>query len=145
MAKPFEVVVSGEAVDLVPNVNRALDKAVELMGIDVWGNVIREVPTDEGVLGGSFELDRTGQREWTISTNVKYANFVNEGTGINGPAGRRITPKRASVLVFKWLGKTWYRRSVAGQKPNKYADRAVKLSASRAKEFADIAVREVFG
>ncbi len=145
MAKPFEVEVSGEATDLGPNVNRALDKAVELMALDVWGNVAREVPTDEGRLGGSFEIKRKGAREWSIFTNVAYAAFVNDGTGIHGPAGRRITPRRAAVLVFQWMGTTWYRRSVAGQKPNAYADRAVDKASSRARDFADIAIREVFG
>ncbi len=146
MADPFDIEVSGEiAENFSSNANRALDKAVELMALDVWGNVAREAPTDHGRLAGSFEIKSIGSRAWSIFTNVKYAAFVDEGTGIHGPAGRRITPKRASVLVFQWLGDTWYRRSVAGQKANAYSERAVDKAASRARDFADIAIREVFG
>ena len=146
MADPFDIEVTGEiAENFSISANRALDKAVELMALDVWGNVAREAPTDEGRLAGSFQIDRIGQRAWSIFTKVLYAEFVAKGTGIHGPAGRRVTPKRASVLVFQWLGDTWYRRSVAGQKPNPYDERAVDKASSRARDFADIAIREVFG
>ena len=146
MAEGFDISVAGEiAENFSGRANRALDKAVELLALEVWGNVAREAPTDEGRLAGSFEIDRIGSRAWSIFTNVKYAAFVNEGTGIYGPAGRRITPRRASVLVFRWLGTTWFRRSVAGQKANAYADRSVDKASSRAQDFADIAIREVFG
>ena len=145
MADGFSIDVSGEATEFAPDVNRSLDRAIELLAIEVWGNVAREAPTDGGRLGGSFEINQKRAREWVIGTNVKYAAFVHDGTGIHGPAGRRITPRRASVLVFRWMGSTWYRRSVAGQRPNPYGDRAVKKATKRVQEFADIAIREVFG
>ncbi len=145
MAEGFSVEVSGDALELAPDVNRAVDRAVELLALEVWGNVAREAPTDEGRLGGSFEISQKAARVWSIFTNVKYAAFVNDGSGIHGPAGRRITPRRASVLVFRWMGTTWYRRSVSGQRANPYADRAVDKAAKRAGDFADIAIREVFG
>ncbi|KKN20730.1 hypothetical protein LCGC14_0932500 [marine sediment metagenome] len=140
----FEVVVEGDALDFSPVANRAIDKAFELMATEVWGNIAREAPTDEGRLGGSFELVREGSRQWRVFTNALYATFVHDGTGIHGPVGRRIVPKRASVLVYRWMGKTWFSKSVAGQKPNPFADRAIAQAETRAEDFAKLAIRQVF-
>lgn len=124
---------------------RAVTRAVELMATEVWGNIGREAPRDEGLLAASFRLRRIQLLEWGIGTQLQYASFVHDGTGIYGPAGQRITPRSASVLAFEWMGELWFRRSVAGQKPNPFADRAIDKAGRRAQDFADIAVREVFG
>ncbi len=141
----MEILVGGDVLELSPRATRAIDKAVELTATETWGNIAREAPTDEGRLAGSWTLTRKGQRVWSVATNVLYAEMVNDGTGIYGPAGRRITPKRAAVLVFKWMGQTWFRPSVAGQRKNPYADRAVEKAGRRAQDFADIAIRKEFG
>lgn len=122
---------------------RAVSRAVELMAIEVWGNIAREAPVDEGRLAGSFALNQTGEVEWTISTAVHYAAFVHEGTGIYGPTGSRIVPTSAAALAFEWMGELWIVSSVAGQEPNPYADRAIASAGARAQEFASMAVEEV--
>ena len=122
---------------------RIVSRAVKLAATDVWGNVAREAPVDHGRLAGSFELDRSSDLYWNITTRVNYAAFVHEGTGLYGPMHRRITPSQASVLAFVSGGKQVFAKSVSGQRPNPYADRAVKRTDSRAQVFADIAVREL--
>ncbi len=141
----FELLVGGEPIQLSERGTRAIDKAVKLVATEVWGNMAREAPTDEGRLAGSWELTQKGPRTWSVATRVLYASFVNDGTGIYGPAGRRITPQRAAVLVFQWMGQTWFRRSVTGQQANPYADRAVDKASGRAQTFADIAIKAEFG
>ncbi len=141
----FEIIVGDETVQLSEGGTRAINKAVELMATEVWGNIAREAPTDEGRLGGSWEMTRKGPRTWSIATRVLYAKMVNDGTGIYGEAGRRITPKRAAVLVFQWMGETWFRGSVKGQKANPYVDRAVDKASNRAQDFANVAIRQEFG
>jgi Bacteriophage HK97-gp10, putative tail-component len=64
-----------------------------------------------------------------IGTGVKHGRFVHDGTGLYGPRRRKITPKRAKVLVFsstkygakrgKFRGKVVV-RSVKGMRPNKF-------------------------
>ncbi len=140
----FELLIGGEPIQLSERGTRAIDKAVELVATEVWGNMAREAPTDEGRLAGSWQLTRKGPRTWSVATRVKYASFVNDGTGIYGPAGRRITPKRAAVLVFRWMGETWFRPSTKGQQANPYADRAVDKASGRAQHFANIAIKAEF-
>lgn len=64
-----------------------------------------------------------------VGTNVQYALYVHEGTGIYGPKRQRIFPKQKRALAFTWKnapvpptsksGKHVY-RSVAGVKPRPF-------------------------
>lgn len=57
-----------------------------------------------------------------IGTNVYYALWVHDGTGLYGPRHMKITPKRAKYLRFTPKGSSGaiYRRSVKGMKPNPF-------------------------
>lgn len=65
-----------------------------------------------------------------VGSDVPYARYVEEGTGIYGPRGRRITPVRRQALKFprprSWgagpsnAGGFVFRRSVAGSPPNPF-------------------------
>ena len=61
-----------------------------------------------------------------IRNDTFYLPFVNEGTGIYGPRGRRITPKRAKFLHFFWKDREWFVKSVRGQKPRRFVERGTK-------------------
>jgi len=126
-------------------VKEVYTRAVAYVAQDVWGNIKREAPVNEGRLAGSFDLEKLDDYAWRIYTNVHYALFVHEGTGIYGPVGQRIVPVSASVLVFEWMGRTWFLKSVAGQEPNPYADRAMDTSAARIDEFVNTAISELGG
>jgi hypothetical protein len=61
-----------------------------------------------------------------VGTNVEYAVFVHDGTGIYGPKGARIYPKTAKVLAWRTKsGRKMYATSVAGMKPNPFLADAV--------------------
>lgn len=52
-----------------------------------------------------------------ITSAAEYSRYQDEGTGIYGPSGQRITPLRpGGVLVFDWpaAGGVVFARSVAG-------------------------------
>lgn len=57
-----------------------------------------------------------------VGFNVFYGLFVHEGTGIYGPKGIPITPRRAKFL--RWKNKTGkgytYAKVVKGMKPNPF-------------------------
>lgn len=57
-----------------------------------------------------------------IGTNVKYAVFVHDGTGIYGPRGMRIKPKTKRYLKFipKGGNRFVYAKSVKGMRPNPF-------------------------
>jgi hypothetical protein len=63
---------------------------------------------------------RNGEPVGIVGTNVKYARWVHDGTGIYGPRGMMIRPVRAKFLRFKAGGRVIYRRQVKGMKPNRY-------------------------
>lgn len=61
-----------------------------------------------------------------VGTNVIYAIFVHDGTGVWGPTGTPITPKQAKMLSWKAKsGKRVYARQVQGMRPNPFLKDAV--------------------
>lgn len=64
-----------------------------------------------------------------IGTNVKYARWVHDGTGLYGPRHRLIRPKKAKVLRFngRRYGKTGYiyARHVKGMRGNAFLEDAL--------------------
>lgn len=95
------------------------------------GNLPKRV--DTGLLRSSIAVQlRTGPDiSVRIGTNVYYALWIHEGTGIYGPRHAPIFPKTARYLRFKPKGADHYiyRRSVKGIKPNPFLVEA--LSAAR--------------
>lgn len=62
----------------------------------------------------------------TVTSTHHASLFVTQGTGIYGPTGRRITPRRARALRFVLNGRVVYAASVKGQKPNDFMIRALR-------------------
>ncbi len=60
-----------------------------------------------------------GVRVWT---DVHYARYVHDGTGLYGPKGQWIYPKRARFLRFQPKGSAGYvyARRVRGMRPNNF-------------------------
>lgn len=80
---------SGIARDLMRRANNVENQAKRLCPVDqgrLRASIRRELATDSGEL-----VARVG-------TNVEYAMFVHEGTGLYGPRGRYIVPVRKKVL-----------------------------------------------
>lgn len=80
---------------------------------------------DTGRLRSSIKavpITRRGAPGSRIGTNVKYAIFVHDGTGIYGPRGARIKPKTARYLKFipKGGNRFVYAKSVKGMRPNPF-------------------------
>jgi phage gpG-like protein len=51
-------------------------------------------------IGGPDSILDSHSNEVTVGTNVFYARWLQEGTGIYGPTGQRIFPKSAKALAF---------------------------------------------
>jgi len=72
-----------------------------------------------------------------IGTNLFYARYVRQGTGIYGPRRQKIVPRRAKALVFKsakygakrgkFRGKVVV-RSVKGMRPNDFLTDALRAA-----------------
>lgn len=103
---------------------RAISVAVEEVAWETRRRVKATSPKKSGTLRNSWKKKKMGDLLYSVSTNVKYAKWVNDGTGIYG-SGRPITPKRAKFLRFEWRGSLIFARSVRGQKGQKYVEEAV--------------------
>ncbi len=84
---------------------------------------------DTGLLRSSINTQLVitgGKPSVRVGTNVHYALFVHDGTGLYGPKGAYITPKTAKFLVWKGkTGKKIYARRVKGMRPNRFLADAV--------------------
>lgn len=89
---------------------------------------------DTGRLRASINTQlvvRGGRPVAVVGTNVFYARWVHDGTGIYGPRHRRIVPVRRRRLRFRphGSGRYVYARSVRGMPGNPFLANA--LSAAR--------------
>ena len=123
---------------LVEAGKRAIPRAVELMAIEVWGNIGREAPTNTGRLAGSFELSQIEELAWCIATTVDYASYVHEGT-----EPHEIRPVRAKALFWEGAEHPVKKVEHPGTSPNPFVDRAIQSAESRSEEFARRAIEEV--
>lgn len=98
-------------------------KAKRLVNVDK--GLLRASITSEVAYRGGIPIGRVG-------TKVKYAIYIHEGTGIYGPRGIPITPKKGKYLAFQPKGskKTIYVKSVRGIKPNPFLRDALKVLAA---------------
>jgi hypothetical protein len=76
-------------------------------------------------IGGSGNVERLESTSIVVGTNLNdngfsYPRAVQEGTGIYGPSGAPITPKRGKFLVFEVNGQLIFARSVRGSPPRKF-------------------------
>ncbi len=64
--------------------------------------------------------------EISVAKDPIYAKWVHDGTGIYGPHGTPIVPRKAPFMRFYWEGKWHKRATVAGQEPQPYLKEAVE-------------------
>ena len=87
-------------------------------------------PVNTGRLRSSIDtrlVSFNGQVAVLVGTNVNYAMFQHEGTGIYGPHGTPIVPRTARFLKFKPKGSSVfvYAKSVRGNPPTFFLRRAL--------------------
>ncbi|MFF2650604.1 HK97 gp10 family phage protein [Streptomyces sp. NPDC058045] len=90
----------------------------------------RLAPVDNGQLRASIR-DSVAVRGSTVVgevyTDLEYAAYVHEGTGIYGPTGQPIRPVRARVLSWQPRGGSrMFAREVKGQRPQPFLLRALR-------------------
>lgn len=136
-------------------IDREIEAFLTDAAITVQSRATRLVPVDTGTLKNSIAyepVERVGvaERRVTVGSQIEYAPYVHEGTGIYGPLRRPIVPVTASVL--SWVGRDGRRvfaRSVRGMRPRRFLADAVTQSAADLQRLAAAAgvriVRQVMG
>jgi len=110
----------------------------------VQGEMVREAPFDRGILSMLILVDESQPDAVVVKSTAAYTRWVVGGTGIFGPAGRRIFPVRAQALRFKIGGRTVFARSVKGMVANPFIERAKTASVPKVKELVARLVREAY-
>jgi hypothetical protein len=99
-------------------------------GRKVQRHAQRNVNSRTGALARSIKVRlamEAGAPGVDVYTDLYYSLWVHDGTGIYGPRGRPIRPRRARYMVFRGSGGTMvYARSVRGQRANPYLRDALR-------------------
>ncbi len=96
-------------------------------------------------LYASWFIEEKGELERTVYSDVRYSEWVNNGTGIYGERGDVIRPRKASVLVFKVHGETVFTKYVRGIKPRRFVEKSIKNTKKRLDEMFARALQENYG
>ncbi len=81
----------------------------------VTSNLVNAITSEVSADGGTGTV--------RVTDAAPYAIFVHDGTGLFGPLKQPITPKNKKALY--WPGAAHPVKSVKGQKPNPFMDRAL--------------------
>lgn len=112
------------------NIQNFKNKTLESISSNLKNRLITNTPTFSGKGKNNYQVNTSGDIS-EITNNTYYLPWVNDGTGIYGAYRRPITPKRAGVLVFQWKGRTWFLKSVRGQKPQKFVEKSLEETKER--------------
>jgi len=124
--------------------SRVVERALDLVGMDLLSKLIENSPVDHGRLQGSWSSPkRIGKHEREITSSAKYARFVNDGTGIYGPRGRLIRPITAQALRFEYKGRIVFARSVRGIKPRRFVQASMEQTKDRIEELLTMAIQGI--
>lgn len=91
-----------QVIEQAEKAYEVLKLAFKYAATDVWGNLRRYSPSDTGRLAGSWTLTQQSELKHLVYTDVHYAIYHQEGTGIYGPEGQPIQPQTRQALKFYW-------------------------------------------
>jgi hypothetical protein len=113
-------------------VGRELKRAIDSVAYHVEGKAKGYAPHKYGNLRSSITTEPArvtlNNVEAKVGTNLTYARYQEEGTGIYGPREAFITPKNGRVLAWKSDGKWHFAKRVRGIRPKWYFRRAKEES-----------------
>jgi hypothetical protein len=115
-------------------------KAVRDVVLATRNFAVSMAPVDDGPLRASLrtkmEASAREVKGWVYS-DLEYALYVHEGTGIYGPKGQPIRPKNGRFLVFearnarttpRGRGNIVFARQVRGQRPQRFLLEALRAA-----------------
>lgn len=110
-------------------VARLVADVVDEVTAEVANAARRRAPVDRGQLRASIRSEtrqRGSQVVGEVWSSLEYAAYVHQGTGIYGPTGRPIRPRRARFLSWEQPGVgRLFAREVRGQRPQPFLAEAL--------------------
>ncbi|MFI7278507.1 hypothetical protein [Streptomyces sp. NPDC049879] len=102
---------------------------------DVTRNVLRavevECPKRTGATARSFhsdiEIRPNRQIRGRVFSDDPVVQYLEQGTGLYGPRGRRITPRTSKALRFELGGQVIFAKSVRGMRKQPFMRRSLEI------------------
>jgi len=126
----------------------AVHQAVAQVTDHIEGEARDQAPVRTGNLRHSITSRTTGigfRAHGEVRATAPYARYVHQGTGLFGPHHRKIVPREKKALRFTAGGQTLFRRSVKGQRPNPFMDRALAAVSADIPGLVDRAIARHLG
>lgn len=114
---------------------KIVKRAIQLSRIELKGNLQRNSPVDEGKMQGGWFMASVPSPGGKVYSSAKYTSYVNDGTGIYGPKGKKIVPKTKKALKFVYKGNEVVVKSVKGIKPRRFVEKSITQTEKRSDEF----------
>lgn len=115
-----------KGVDLPPDIGNVQGQAKHKIGQSPSEYSSTGVLADSIVKQGDTpKINKKGMIKIIIEAVVEYASWVEFGTGVFGPTGRKIKSKRGGALSFIFAGKPMIRKEILGQPPQPFMRGAV--------------------
>lgn len=126
---------------LVAKGRSAITTGVRNVATELWGNLRREAPVDQGLLAGSFQMRQVSHVAFSVFTQVRYALDVHTGRAPGEVSYGDIEP----WAIRHGLPPGAIFRSISneGTQPNPYIDRAMVSTESRVPELVEMALKEM--
>jgi hypothetical protein len=145
MSPGYTLVTNLRKEALHMTMGKVVNRAMDLSQMELIGNLKRNSPVDEGYMQNSWFPLRFSTLNRMVRSSAKYTPFVNDGTGIYGPKGQKIYPKRGKFLSFKYKGKKIAVPWTRGIKPRRFVEKSINQTEKRSDEFVIRAAMEFKG
>lgn len=132
MAVSVRIDINGSALNrLLRSPTGPVAREMLRRGRKVQSAARRRINSRTGALSRSIEVDivivdRTAGAR--IGTNLSYARFVHDGTGVHGPNRRPIKPTRRKALAFGGVGGNVVVASSRGQRGTHFLRNALRAA-----------------
>lgn len=116
---------------LLNSIGGGVWRAVDGVAARVEAACVAECPKRSGDTSRSFSRDMRIRPNRSMRARVysddPVVRYLEKGTGIFGPRGRRITPTTKKALRFELGGQVVFAKSVAGMRAQPFMKRSLEI------------------
>ncbi|UJF36633.1 HK97 gp10 family phage protein [Paenibacillus hexagrammi] len=113
------------------------------MAIWIKADLKKQVPVKTGNLRSSVRYElKDGYEKDASFFSVDYGKWIDEGTGVYGPSGKRIRP--ATKKAMYWKAENKFMSSIAGIKPRKFTQKTFRGALREVDPLIDSAASRIF-
>lgn len=129
-------------IDLADVTEEAVNRTVILAAEDLRTKLQDNSPQDTTDLMKSWYVLGSKDKERIVKSDVQYAQYVNDGTGVYVGHGKIFPKKKGGVLgPFKYKGKMIAVKWIRGQKGQHFVEKSIAQTEARVEDFLVISLK----